>query len=178
MSRFLEKKSDRKILKFPSPQSGMTWLAIVALLGFGTPAQAEPLEWQDKVRKLAFDETSSMTLEFMILNMPNGDQFRLTCQLDKGHKRPVFQVLLKSSDAQKAMVSLILGEGASQEQVDVGPLVYRSLEGIRAAAPEGILDRMTKADWMMVKIDGQDWQNVNQDSSAAVLPRLSCFKKN
>jgi hypothetical protein len=152
--------------------------ALAITIGLASAALAEPLAWRDATRTLAFDENSSMTLEFMIVDMPNGDQLRLTCQLDKGRKRPVFQVLFQESDAQRAVVSVILGEGAKQEQVDVGPLVYRSLEGIRAPAPEGVLARMKDADWMMVKMTGSDWQNVNQESSAAVLPRLRCFRNN
>jgi hypothetical protein len=57
-------------------------------------------------------------------------------------------------------------------------LVSRSLEGIRAPAPGGVWKRMTGADCMKVKTTGNDWQSVNQDSSAAVLPRLSCDRNN
>ena len=145
-----------------------------------TSAMSDDLSWRNQTRELSFDGSSRNTLklEFLIVDLPNGDQFRLACQ-GTGKKFPVFQVLLRSSDARKAPLTLRLTEGGTEHTLNLGPLVYRQLEGIRAPVPAGLLDRMVKADRMRFSINnGLHWHHVTADSTAAVLPELSCYKNN
>ncbi len=155
-----------------------TVFAVLLGLGIVTSASANQLEWRDSVRKLAFDETTSMTLEYFIIDLPNGDQFRLTCQ-GVGTKKPVFQVVFQESDAQKSSLTMDLTENGTDTRLRLGPLVYRSLEGIRRAVPEGLLDRIVAAEQMRFTINnGLHWHEVSPQSTEAVLPRLSCYKNN
>lgn len=151
-------------------------IAGMVLALWGAAVQAAPLEWQNFLRKLDLGGGQATKLEYAILPLPDGNQVRVSCT---GTREPHFQVLLKTSDAQKSPLTFRIVEGGKVEFWAVGPLVYRQLKGIHRAVPAGGLNRLMKSETLRVSINnGLHWHDVAQDSTRAVLPELTCFKNN
>ncbi len=151
-------------------------IALTALFSLAASAAlATPIDWRFSERDLDVDGASLLRFEFAILDLPDGDLLRVSCQ-SNGDAH--FQVLLKTSDAQKSPLTLRFLERGKVSFVQAGPLVYRPLKGIHKHVPSGLLPRMVAADALRVSIDmGLNWHFLTLDSTRSVLPALSCYKQ-